>query len=886
MWCYPQNSMTLRIQIFSIIASLAFLIVIVGVGIGTLLMRNGIVQLEEASLKAVADLADTLATSKLGFLKLGAAAIAAEIEDADGKNIEDILRLYVDTNIGYHDTSCFTALTIVERSVEDGKEKFGIVYAYGSFPMSEHILTQIPAYIAKAFSGTPVLTTTVATHSKDTEAVPELVVFICMPIGKVREGYNERILCATLDGMYFSRVLGGFQVWGNESDIMLCDREGNIVASSFRDLVIERTNFIKLSQSHPEFRSLADFISLMTSGKSGRHQHRLRGQMRVGFYRPISDSPMDYSLGVTALYYSSPYQEAMRGAIIIACICLMLSLIAAFIASGFLEKPYKEAIHAKETAERASASKSTFLANMSHEMRTPLNAIIGLSELTIGTDEVKGEVGVNLEKIYNSGLTLLGTINDLLDISKIEAGKFELIPVEYDIPSLINDTAALNSVRIGSKPIQFVLEVDENLPCRVLGDELRIKQILNNLLSNAFKYTKKGKVTWSITSERDGDQFFLVFKVVDTGTGIRTEDISVLFTEYYQFDSKANRKIEGTGLGLAIVRKMVQMMEGTITVESEYGQGSTFTVRILQRPLTDEVIGSTVAFNLVHMRYSQDKLTRNAKLVRIKLPYARVLVVDDVQTNLDVARGMLKPYEMQVDCVTSGQQAIDAVRDKKVRYNAIFMDHMMPEMDGIEATQHIRKIGTEYAKTVPIIALTANAIVGNEEMFLQNGFQAFLSKPIDVMRLDVEIRRWLRDKSQEASPHIPLPNDDDSTSHDSWEIEGLDKARALMQFGDNEEVYLVILQSYAVNTPDLLDKIRTCTESQLSDYAIVVHGIKGTSYGICADTVGKRAEALEHAAKRGDFSFVSKHNAEFIKTAEELIDRINAILREIHAEGS
>jgi len=873
--------MSLRIQIFSIIASLALLIVAVGVVAGTLLMQNGIMRLEEASLRTVADLANTLVSNRLDFLKLGATAIAAEVEEIADEGIAEVLQSHIYTDIGFHDASHFTALTVVERIVENNGERFNVVASYGNFPMPASVLMQKPDYLIKTFEGTPTLSTTVKTHSADSEDVPEVVVFICVPIGDIHEGHAQRILCATLDGMYFSNALDSFQIWGEDSDIVLCDRDGCIVASRFRDFVRNRTNYIQLAKMDPVFQSLADFFGQMTQGQSGRSQHTLRGQQRIGYYRPVVGTPMGYSLCVTAPAYSSPYQKAVRGTIITALICLVLSLVAAFVASGYLEKPYKEAVRTKEIAERASESKSTFLANMSHEMRTPLNAIIGLSELSIGTGEAQGEIAVNLEKIYNSGLTLLGTINDLLDISKIEAGKFELIPVEYDIASLINDTAALNSVRIDSKPIQFVLKVDKNLPSRLLGDELRIKQILNNLLSNAFKYTKEGMVTWLITSEREGENFFLVFRISDTGVGIREEDMEMLFAEYYQLDSKANRKIEGTGLGLAIVKKMVQLMGGTITIESQYGKGSIFLVRVLQKPLTSEVIGEGVAHNLAHLRYSHDKLARNAKLIRLKLPYAKVLVVDDVQTNLDVARGMLKPYEIQVDCVTSGQQAIDAIRNEKVRYNAIFMDHMMPGMDGIETTKRIREVGTEYAKTVPIIALTANAIVGNEEMFLQRGFQAFLSKPIDIMRLDVEIRRWLRDKVQEAALQSSLPAADGTVVPESWKIEGLDKARALAQFGDSEETYLPILQSYAVNTPDLLDKIRTCTESELPNYAIIVHGIKGTSYGICADMVGTQAEALEHAARQGNFQYISEHNAGFIKATEELIDRINAVLLEL-----
>jgi len=591
---------------------------------------------------------------------------------------------------------------------------------------------------------------------------------------------------------------------------------------------------------------------------------------------------MGWGLASTAPVLSSPYRGMPWWIILPACGSVMACCIIAYIASGFLIKPYQIALHAQQVAEKASEAKTTFLAKMSHEMRTPLNAVIGLSELALGSGEIKGEVGTNLEKIYSSGLVLLSTINDLLDISKIESGRLELIPAEYDLPSLINDTAALNSVRIGSKPIQFKIEVDENLPGRFLGDELRVKQMLNNLLSNAFKYTREGQVTWSIGCEREGHNFFLVFKISDTGIGIRNKDISSLFQEYHQLDSKANRLIEGTGLGLSLVKKMSALMGGAITVESVYGKGSIFTLRIQQTPLNDTPIGRDVAFNLAHMRFSQTKLARNARMTRLKLPYARVLVVDDIQTNLDVARGMLKPYDMQVDCVTSGQQAIDAIRDETVRYNAIFMDHMMPEMDGIEAAQRIRKIGTPYAQLIPIIALTANATMGNEEIFLKRGFQAFLSKPVDIMRLDIEIRRWIRDRAQESGVYLrqARQNAVDSGEPSSWVIEGVDKEKALKQFDGSEETFLIVLNSFLINTPSLLDKIRECTESQLSDYTVLFHGIKGTCYGICADTVGKQAEELEHAANRGDFQYVSEHNDAFIKATEDLIARIKEVLPE------
>ena len=410
---------------------------------------------------------------------------------------------------------------------------------------------------------------------------------------------------------------------------------------------------------------------------------------------------------------------------------------------------------ALEQATVASRSKSDFLANMSHEMRTPMNVVVGLTDLLLEEDDPSIDLKQNLKKISTAGNTLLGLINDVLDFSKIEAGRLELMPVQYEVPSLLNDVITLNIMRIEDKPVTFRLDINKELPCFLYGDDLRIKQIINNLLSNAFKYTQDGTVTLGMSclfesplNGYGGDVRMSVY-VSDTGIGIREEDLKKLFTDYSQVDTRANRSIEGTGLGLSITKMLVEHMNGEISVESEYGKGTTFRFSIRQRYVSDKFIGEETAENLRRLRYADNRKRRHEKLVRPDLSYATVLVVDDMQTNLDVAAGMLKKYKMRVDCATSGQEAISLIKNGEPAYDAVFMDHMMPVMDGVETAEKIRAVGTKYAMTVPIIALTANAIAGNEQMFLSKDFQAFLPKPLNIINLDAVVQRWVRDKAKE-----------------------------------------------------------------------------------------------------------------------------------------
>jgi len=547
---------------------------------------------------------------------------------------------------------------------------------------------------------------------------------------------------------------------------------------------------------------------------------------------------------------------------------------------------------ARGKASEESRQKSIFLANMSHEIRTPLNAVIGLSELVLETNELKEENHYRLEQINSAGETLLSTVNDILDISKIEAGRFELIPASYDIPSIINDAATQSLLHKGDKQIDFVLRISEDLPARLFGDELRIKQILSNLLSNSFKYTMSGIVELAVYCKRDGETVWLNIVVSDTGIGIREEDMSYLFNDYTQMDAAANRNIVGTGLGLSITKRLVELMGGRITTESEYGKGSVFKVRLMQKHVTDMTIGHEVAESLRSFKYSEQRRRRYGSMTRLSLPYARVLLVDDVVTNLDVARGLLKPYHMQVDCLTSGREAVNAMQDESVRYNAIFMDHMMPGMDGVEATRLIREIGSEYAKNIPIIALTANAIVGNEEMFLSNGFQAFISKPVEISRLDAVVREWIRDKDKEEQCGYEVVEKAKINSWGDCEYKqvlnkafvSLDIMKGVSRFSYDMDAYLDVLRSYAKNTPRLLEALMGLSGSS-AEYVTIIHGIKGSSSAIFAGETTAKAEALENAALSGDIGYVNTNNEPFVEIARTLISDINEILAEIDKEN-
>ncbi|MDR3335772.1 MAG: response regulator [Treponema sp.] len=559
------------------------------------------------------------------------------------------------------------------------------------------------------------------------------------------------------------------------------------------------------------------------------------------------------------------------------------------------EQKVKEITKYKEQAEAASKAKSSFLAFMSHEIRTPLNAVIGFTEILLHRNLSK-DVREDVEKIYSSGTILMGLINNILDISKIESGNMELIPVEYMFSSMINDILQVNIIRIGVRPVVLELEMNETLPAKLRGDELRIKQILNNLLSNAIKYTREGKVTLQIDwkqAQEEENTAILTFKIMDTGEGIQEKDIQRLFSQYSQFDAETHRNIEGSGLGLSITKNLVELMDGTIDVTSVYGSGSVFTVVIKQGIVDRSPIGKETIKNL--QRFRQDgNVQVHKNIVRKSMSAARILVVDDVALNLEVVKGLTRPYGLTVDGVKSGQEAIDLIRGGTPHYDLIFMDHMMPVMDGIETTRIIRSMDSKYAKKTPIIALTANAMAGEMNMFFSSGFDDYLSKPVVIQKLNKILEKWIPSEKQ-IRKNIPdkkrplnwedLSEEDlvrllgNETAGQIPEIPGVDILKGMHNTGGSLKGYRLILSIYYENTKSTIKQIQAALEKQ--DYPLYttwVHAIKGSSRTIGAVRLGEIAAELEEAGRQEDLSLMETKTGMLIAETEELLDQITLAL--------
>jgi signal transduction histidine kinase/CheY-like chemotaxis protein/HPt (histidine-containing phosphotransfer) domain-containing protein len=522
---------------------------------------------------------------------------------------------------------------------------------------------------------------------------------------------------------------------------------------------------------------------------------------------------------------------------------------------------------AKEQAVQARSAMSGFLAKVSHEIRTPLNAVLGVTEIQLQNDKLPINIQDALHKISGSGYLLLNIINDLLDMSKIEAGKLELIPANYQIASLINDTAHLNIMRIDYKPLKFILQVDENIPSVLFGDELRIKQILNNLLSNAFKYTEDGEISLSVSFEHDKgknpDRIMLIFRVSDTGQGMSQEQMDNLFTEYTRFNMESNRMVEGTGLGLSITKILVEMMDGEIFVESEAGKGTVFTVRLPQIKVNSEVLGRT-AENLRQLKLGKaTQVETTVQLIREYMPYGRVLIVDDIETNLYVARGLMTPYGLSIETAESGFEAIVKIKNGAT-YDVIFMDHFMPKMDGLETTKVIRDLGY----TRPIVALTANALIGQAEIFIESGFEGFLSKPIDVRQLNSILNKLVRDKhSKEEVDSARRLRDSLKSRSAAVEVQPPTSSQLADFFTKDAQKAIKTLEAIHANN------YRRSNDFQM--FIISVHAMKSALANIGEPGLSETASRMEQAGREKDIGVIESALPGFLKHLKAVVEKIS-----------
>lgn len=520
----------------------------------------------------------------------------------------------------------------------------------------------------------------------------------------------------------------------------------------------------------------------------------------------------------------------------------------------------------KKQALYESEAKAKFLASMSHEIRTPINAVLGIDEL-IAKESTESNIKEYAEDIRVAGRSLLAIINDILDFSKLEAGRMSIVPMEYDLASVINDSCSMMRVKSDEKGLAFKTICDESLPSRLFGDEVRIRQILTNLLSNAIKYTHEGTVTLLMGGKKDDSGHYMLEIVVkDTGIGIKKENIPLLFDSFSRVDDDATHKIEGTGLGLSIVHNLVELMHGTIQVSSHYGKGSIFTVCIPQGIISDLPMGDlTNAYNNKHISYTSDDLVA---------PDASILVVDDVPVNLKVFCGLLKDTMINIDTATSGRESLRKIRANT--YDIIFLDHMMPDLDGIETLKLIKENALIKKRNTPIIMLTANAILGAKEEYLQHGFDDYLSKPIQKDRLIKIVRQYLPDELILTQENLTEHQDETPIIE---RIDFLNTELGLSFYNGDINFYLEIVE--AVLEADYSQKIQNFYEIEdWHNYQILVHSLKSSSKSIGAEELSAKALALESAAKIKDIDFIHDNHEDMMQTYSILLHNIRKLFAE------
>ena len=618
-------------------------------------------------------------------------------------------------------------------------------------------------------------------------------------------------------------------------------------------------------------------------GKNYLNEEGTFGRMLVDKLRSSDEKYFSFQFGdAEYIVYSVPVANSwlclsvfdatatfaqLRRTFVLTIVVLMLVIsIILFIMARYEKKARlaQELNQKAETAALANDAKSAFLSNMSHEIRTPINAVLGMNEMIL-RESHEPNIIEYAENLRTAGNTLLGLINDILDFSKIEAGKLEIIPVDYDLSAVLNDLVNMIHTRADDKGLTLLLDVAQETPKQLYGDEVRLKQVVTNILTNAVKYTEKGSVTLSVRFERiqeEPDSVLLCVAVKDTGIGIKPEDMDKLFSKFERIEEKRNRNIEGTGLGMAITLNLLKQMGASLQVKSTYGVGSTFSFKLKQHVVKWEPLGDYKA--------SYQALLKGHEKYREKFmaPEAQVLMVDDNPMNLTVFKGLIKQTRVQVDTANDGVEGLQMMHEKK--YDIIFLDHMMPGKDGIETLHELKKQKNSPNLTTPVICLTANALSGAREQYIEAGFDDYLTKPIDTDKLEKTLLTYLpQEKLQEAGAETVVVQDNMELPASLVSLQGadwLDMGLGIKNSG-SAEAYLPLLKIFYESIDEMAAAIEGFyADRNLKDYTIKVHALKSSARIIGAKDFGEEAQLLENAGKAGNMDYIRAHHEAFIET--------------------
>ena len=885
---------------------------------------------------------------------LQAVAAAVNVIDSETKKMEylgEIAKQYNFSYIGFAGSDGLLQATVESESVDISKEDYFIKALNGEASISN--LTR-KIFKNRAASG----------------------ILLAVPMGD--ETSSKGVLVAMMEITHLSSALS-LESFGGEGYSYVIDKNGNII---MRTKSLDFNNLFK-AWNTAEFTggtSFANFLEDLNNEREGALHYTYLGAKKIAYYATIPFNDW-YLVNIVSEEVVSGKADSMTRELILIGGSILLGFFGLLVLA-------LRSYGVSQNSKQANSAKSAFLANMSHEIRTPMNAIVGISEILLRDNLTSGQRSKVLT-IINSGKGLLTIINDILDLSKIEAGKFTITEEPYEMESLLYDLTMIAAVRISEKPVEFLVEIDPLLPRNFVGDMGRVKQILINIIGNAIKFTNSGCVRLIIRGKLEDEKWLLEMEIQDTGIGIKAEDLNQLFSSFTQVDTKRNRNIEGTGLGLSISQGLCKLMGGTISVSSEYGKGSSFVVTIYQgidhespKNVTADItryklllyeesemlrdyettclkklglqfdscqsreqfISMSMKENYTHLLASSKHLNlvslsnRNTQKIAMyrlcehalidveisnifipmfqlqlpyllegiseyvtgarnisiasselnPLPYVSILIVDDNIVNIQVAKGLMEPYHMRIEYATSGEESIQKIL--KNDYDLVLMDHMMPEMSGIEALKKIRALPKESCKILPIVALTANATSDAYKMFLKAGFDDFLAKPIEMKKLNDVLRKYLKSLNETRAlqfNQLPSLQDIDELKTDQFDIEigalvsnEVDFGKGMALVGSSS-AYLSILETYVQSTKERMNKLAGWLKSDMERFVIEIHGLKGANAAIGALQLSKLAEQMEILGKENgqeSIEDIRELLADFTKRSEAVCQELKDFL--------